>query len=247
MHFILKRIFIFLFLSSAFLYAQKTSIQNNERNKTMNLKKINDNKRNSVTLEWEKIKGKDPRLTEIVREVSPILIDTYTKMELDFAKKHPELIPTEYFLKSFAHLTQDGADSIDWKEAETLLTQSLTKIFTETDIAQFSGDDDKYIFITAKDEAGKLIGVIQFLSQPAFKDGHIKIAYFGVAESALNCGLEKELIFTIKDIMPEVTRIFLHTRTTNTPMINLFKEYGFTSIGDNQFKLENWLDLEYTF
>lgn len=86
------------------------------------------------------------------------------------------------------------------------------------------------------------LGAIQFFITPAFEEGSIKAALFGVLPEAQNRGLEKLLMSSIFKILPDINHIFLHTRSTNQRAIALYKEWGFVEIAG---KLPNWTDLEY--
>jgi ribosomal protein S18 acetylase RimI-like enzyme len=202
-----------------------------------------DAKNASILVEWEKIEGKSPRLSEKVKEVSDILAQAYTKQELDFARKNPDAVPNEYFLKVLAPLFAEGIEKVDWQNAEVQLSHMFKQLFTTTDFAQYAGEHDISIFVVAKDQGSNAImGVNQILITPEFPYGTVKSAYFGVAQAAYGRGLEKLLMGSIFKLIPTASRIFMHTRTTNEALISLYQSWGFTQFPG---PMPHWIDLEY--
>ncbi len=196
-----------------------------------------------ILLEWEKVEGKSPRLSEKVKEVSDILAHSYTKQELDFARKNPDAVPNEYFLKVIAPMFAEGIEKVDWQQAESQLLQMFKQLFATTDFAQYAGEHDISLFMVAKDPASNaILGVNQFLVTPEFPYGTVKSAYFGVAQAAHGCGLEKLLMGSIFKLIPTTSRIFMHTRTTNDALISLYQSWGFAQFPG---PMTHWIDLEY--
>ena len=204
---------------------------------------LNDSSDDPIVLEWEKINGKSPRLTQKIQEVSAILAHTYTIQEIEFAKMNPELVPQEYFLKALTPLFEKGLKQVDWKTAEHHMLEVFTQVFTRSDFAQYASEQDISLFITIVDQkTNQLLGVNQFLITSEFEYGTLKSAYFGISHSAQNRGLEKLLMGWIFKLVPGTTRLFMHTRKTNKQLISLYQSWGFREFPG---ELENWVDLEY--
>jgi ribosomal protein S18 acetylase RimI-like enzyme len=196
-----------------------------------------------IELEWERIESLSPRLNEKIKSLSEILVQAYTYQEVQFARKYPEAVPNEYFLKHVASLFKDGVEKVNWNLVEEQLKAIFHQLFTTTDFGQFSGTEDIHLFVVAKDKETKLsLGLIQFLITPEYAFGTVKAAYFGVMPAAQNRGLEKLLTSSIFAVLPNVTRIFLHTRITNEKALVAYNSWGFTQFSG---PLAFWTDMEY--
>ena len=261
-------VFVILTIFHASFYAECENVnQNIERNKMNEIKKdqnqnliwidrikkeinvptgqfrIVDNCDNQIVLQWELIDPTSPRLNEAIKESAEILVQMYKIMELQFAKKHPETVSSEMFLKSLVPLFKNGVDKVDWKVAEQKLTESLRQFLTTTDFAKYGNAEDVQLFVTAKDaKSDKLLGFIQFLVMPQFDYGTIKVAMFGVDSSSQDCGMELLLLSSVFELMPDISKIFLHTRITNEAALNLYQNIGFTKVAG---PLPFWADMEY--
>ena len=208
----------------------------NERNKTMK-----DTKGNSILLRWETIDGQNPEVTGKIRQVSDILIETYTQQELAFARKHPEAVKDEHFLKSLATLFESS--TIDWRLAESEIRKIFQQFFTTTDFGKFSKPGESHIFVTAIDKAtGKTLGVIQFIKSPDFQAGSIKAGMFGIDENVQDQGLQEILMSSILKLMPDVQKIFVHVRSTNEKTLALYQSWGFIPMAEQQ---GYWMNMEY--
>lgn len=195
-----------------------------------------------VILEYELICGKSARLNEIIKKESHLLVQEYTRMELEFARKNPGEIESQMFLKSLAPLFKDGVSIVDWGRARSELHDNLSSFFNNTDFAQYCSENELSLFVIAKEHgASAPFGVIQFLVKPEFEYGTVKAAFFAVADGAKNRGIEKILMHSIVQLVPEVTRIFLHTRNTNTTALDMYTSWGFTQFDEAGF----WVNMEY--
>jgi ribosomal protein S18 acetylase RimI-like enzyme len=197
---------------------------------------------NPIILEWERIDPLASRFNEKIKGLSEILVQTYSQLELEFARKFPEVAPNEYFLTSLAHLFADP-EKIDWPVVEKGIESIFTNVFTTTDFSKYSAPSDIYLFVVAKSElTGAPIGLVQFLINAEYPQGTVKACYSGIDRFQQNTGLEKLLMSTIFKILPSTKRVFLHTRSTNEKAINQYLSWGF-----NQFPgpMENWPDFEY--
>lgn len=196
-----------------------------------------------VTLEWEEIAGQTDRLSEKINELSEILVPSYAQTEVEFARKKPEDVPNDFMLQSLASLLGSDPESTNWELFREKTEAHLKQFFATHDWKKSSGVQDRNIFVVAKDnETHKVLGVLQFIITPDFEPGTIKAALSGVILSGQNRGLEKLLMSSIFKIIPDVKRIFLHTRSTNEAAIQEYKDWGFTEFTGN---LPNWTDLEY--
>lgn len=234
---------IFLVPCTGSLAHDNTSII--ESIKTMNhgILKAKDNFGAPIELVWEEVDVTTKRLNEILKEASPLLAQTYASMELEFARQYPEAVETEMFLKPLASYFKDGVELVDWQQLEKILCAQLVQFFSATDFAQYLAPGERQWFVTAKDaKTGQTLGIIQFLVQPQFEQGTVKVAMFGVEQGAHERGIDKLLMSSIFKFMNGGSRIFLHTRVTNESMLNALQALGFTPFTG---PLPYWLDMEY--
>ncbi len=198
---------------------------------------------NSIILEWKIIQGGSDTLNEKIKSLSEILAPSYAQTEVDFARKKPEAVLTDFMLKSLASQLESGVEKVDWDLFHKKVETHLKQFFTTMDWKKSSGTSDVHFFIIAKDKTtSKPLGMIQFFTTPEFEKGTIKAALSGVIPTAQNRGLEKILMSSIFKLQPETKRIFLHTRSTNSNAISSYKEWGFTEFNGS---IPNWTDLEY--
>ncbi|HSW73762.1 MAG TPA: GNAT family N-acetyltransferase, partial [Candidatus Limnocylindria bacterium] len=128
-------------------------------------------------------------------------------------------------------------------QAEQELMAHLRNFFATMDFAQYAGAQDINIIVTVTDtKSGKLLGIIQFLVSPSFADGNVRVCLFGLASEAHDRGIEKLLVSSIFKIVPDITRLFLHTRVTNSKALDLYQSWGFERYAG---PLADWADLEY--
>ncbi len=249
---------ILMIVGSSYHNLRTEIMSNNKENKTTSSQWILDAKEmlktqgefsskdmlgNSIILEWEKIDSASPHLPEKIKSVSDVLIPTYTQMEMQFTRKHPEAVHQEHFLKSLEPLFKDGIEKVDWDSAEKQVSTTIEQFFTTTDFAKHASGEDIHLFIIAKDEKTKqLLGVIQFLITREFKYGHVKAAFFGVIPDAQERGLEKILMSSIFVALPTTKRIFLHTRVTNEDALSAYRGWGFSEFDS---PMPYWANMEY--
>lgn len=199
-----------------------------------------DSLNNLIILEWKEIPGQTDELAQEIKSLSEILVPSYAQTEVEFAQKKPEAVSNDFMLKPLAPMLEQG---VDCGLFQRKIEDHLKQFFVTMDWKASSGAQDVYFFVVAKDKAShKQLGVMQFFTTPDFEEGTIKAALSGVIPIAQNRGLEKLLMSSIFKLRPEVKRIFLHTRSTNTKAINAYKEWGFTEFAG---KLPHWIDLEY--
>ncbi len=196
-----------------------------------------------LILEWYGIKSRSPKHTDLIKQSTDILVQTYVSMERQFAQTHPEAVKTEMFLKPLIPLLSKGLASVDWHKAEQILYDTIHNFFASTDFAQFAGPDDICLFVLAKTKHSKeLCGIIQFLVTPEYAQGDVKVGMFGIAPHAEHLGLENVLMSSVFRIIPQVKRLFLHTRKSNKKALDLYRSWGFTPYPG---PLPYWCDMEY--
>lgn len=202
-----------------------------------------DSLNNSIILEWEEVSGHSDRLAEKIKSISSILAASYAQTEVVFARQKPELVSTDFMLKSLAPFLVHGAQNVDWNSFQKKTESLLKDFFSTFDWVKSSGAHDINFFVMAHEKkTGQSLGVIQFFITPEFELNTIKAALYGVIPSAQNRGLEKMLMSSIFRLRPHITRIFLHTRSTNQQAITDYQNWGFTQFAG---VLPNWTDLEY--
>lgn len=196
-----------------------------------------------IVLEWEIIDQQSPRLTEKIKSLSEILVQTYTQLEVQFARKFPDAVANEYFLKPLAPLFANGMENVDWDVVIKQTGDIFRQFFTTTDFTKSSATDDIHLFVVVKDkDAQTALGMIQFFITPEYPYGSIKAAFYGVMPAEQPRELEKLLMCSIFKLIPDTKRIFLHTRMTNEAAIKMYNSWGFVQFPGN---LAGWPDFEY--
>lgn len=194
-------------------------------------------------IEWKKVNPCSEHLNEKIKSMSPLLINAYSKIEIEFAKKFPELVKDEMLLKSLAPLFEKGVDNVDWERVDHQLKEVLNHFFNETDWKQFSKKDDIQIFAVIKEKnTDHALGIIQFLLSPDYGDHNIKIGLYDGVKPFSDYELNKLLISSIFKLIPDVKRIFFHTRITNESAVQEHEKLGFTKTTG---PLPHWIDMEY--
>jgi GNAT superfamily N-acetyltransferase len=196
-----------------------------------------------VTLEWTIYDPTSPQFTQAIKDVSEIFTQTYTRQEVELARKRPEMVPTETYLKGVASLFEHGVDKVDWQAVEHHVRTTMHQFFTTNDFAQWASPNDLAIFVIIKDnKKGTPLGAIQFSIMPNFAYGTVRVGLTGILTHAQHRGLEKMLMSSIFKILPNVTRLFLHNRPTNATALAFYEEWGFKSFAGTN---ADWPDFEY--
>ncbi len=196
-----------------------------------------------VTLEWTIYDPTSPQFTQAIKDVSEIFTQTYTRQEVEFARKRPEMVPTETFLKGVAPLFEHGIDKVDWQAVEQHVKTTMHQFFTTNDFAHWASPNDLTIFVIVKDnKENRPFGAIQFSIMPDFAYGTVRVGLTGILTNAQNRGLEKMLMSSIFKILPNVTRLFLHNRPTNATALAFYEEWGFKPFAGTN---ADWPDFEY--
>ena len=127
---------------------------------------------NPVTLTWQEIPGGSEQLTEKIRSIAPILIESYAQTEVEFARNRPQEVAADFMLKSLAPLLENETNAIDWNLFHQKTAAHLEQFFATTDWGKYSNSEDQNIFVTIYDQnTGTALGVLQFLIMPAFEQG----------------------------------------------------------------------------
>jgi ribosomal protein S18 acetylase RimI-like enzyme len=215
----------------------------------------------SVVLEWVKTDMMAPEFAALMANAWEVARPTYTAVEMQFLKAHPEVVSQDDYFKSFQQSFKDlfsnGPQAVDWQAAqehmETVLKQAFvfdTSRFSEELIKKFS--QDQYFFVSVKDkESGAILGFVTFLIRPGYAAGDIKVSTLAVAPSAQKRGLATLLMSSIFKLHPSLKRIFLCTRVTNETAIRAYKSWGFTHDTNPvqephyTFNLNHWIFMEY--
>jgi len=201
-----------------------------------------DRHQHAIVLKWSPIKGNTDALTQKIHELTPLFVNTYVKQEMEFARHHPEAIATDFMLKSLTLFAKD-LQKIDWQVFGQQLQKHMHNFFMTMDWKTKSSTDDTYFFVVAhdtKDDAP--LGALQFFISPTFEPASIKAALFGMNNDAYDRGIEQLLMSSIFKIRPDITRIFLHTRSTNQEAIDRYLSWGFVVTPN---KIPHWTDMEY--
>jgi len=193
------------------------------------------------------IVGKTEKLDTKIKSVSHLLIPAYLRQEVEFAREcnqmlTPEDLQQDFMLKLLAPFFEQGKDKVDWKLFEQKTKEVLENFFATINWFQYSSDGDVNVFVTAIDpKTGQEVGVIQLLTMPSFESNNVKVGLLGVVATSRSNDIKQLLISSDFKLFPDVQRIFLHTRSTDTSTIELYKSWGFAIFAG---KLPHWIDLE---
>ena len=208
-----------------------------------------------IILEWKKTTVVSPDFAAAMREMWNFARDAYTPVEMEFLRTFPEVVGAEPYFKPFEPLLVNGVGNVDWdaatKTMETILQGHFVfdpTQFPEHVIAMYS--QDSCFMVIAKDRAtGTPLGFITFLMRASYTTGDIKVMSLAVATTHQNRGLGKLLMSSILRIVPDIKRIFLCTRVTNTSSLQAYRSWGFITdekpILDHAFNLAHWPFMEY--
>ena len=216
-----------------------------------------------VILEWIKTDMASLEYEKAMKSVWDIACPTYTKVEVDFLRVHPEVVGKEDYFKPFEPLFKNGTSNIAWPLVEEKMQEILKPVFV-FDALAFDEDLKKrfylaeHFFVSVKNEkSDELLGFISFLIIPEYVVGDVKCIAFAVKPEEQNRGLGKLLMSSICKIIPDLKRIFLCTRTTNIIAQKAYFNWGFIKYQvnadinpvfeehDYTFNLNHWIFLEY--
>ena len=211
-----------------------------------------------VVLDWLKTDMLSPDYAAALKSVWDVARPAYTKIEVDFLKKYPDVVGTEAYFKPFEKLFKNNIKDVNWTLVEKK-TQEILKNFFVFDPSQFPNAMKEklaniaHIFVSIKDNTtNKTLGFVTFLITPEHAYGDIKCTVFAMLPEEQNKGLGKLLMGSILKILPDIKRIVLCTRITNTTAKQAYLNWGFVSdpnptIGEHNytFNTDHWIFLEY--
>jgi len=208
-----------------------------------------------VILEWHKTNIVSSDFAVLMKKAWAFARDAYMPVEMDFLKAFPEVVGIESYFAPFEPLFRDGVTHVDWGAAEKIMESILQGHFV-FDPAQFPKQvietfgKDTSIFVAIKEQStGKMFGFITFLIRANYVAGDVKVMSFAIDVAYQNRGYGKLLMSSILKIIPNVKRIFLSTRVTNTVALNAYHSWGFTidekPILDHAFNVNHWTFMEY--
>jgi ribosomal protein S18 acetylase RimI-like enzyme len=194
----------------------------------------NDASGSPVVIDWQITGILFPNIAAFKQNVCDFAAEVTAAIEVQFLREHPESISQGGFLQACEHLFADGIENVDWQTVEKTLQNSI-KQFYLMDISKFGAEiisklaDDVYYFASIKDQkSGKLLGFIMSSITPALPYGDIKVINVVTAPEEQNRELERILLSTILNVIPQVKRMFTITRPTNSATIAAYKKCGFT-------------------
>ncbi len=225
--------------------------------KTSGSYRAQDKRDTPVILEWQKTTVVSSDYAAAMRSVSTIGIDAFTSVEMDFLRAFPDVVGNEPYFKSFEPLFANGLAQVDWQVVEKQMRTVLAShflfdpsTFSDEMIKKFANDTG--YFVTIKNtETKEILGFISFMQKPEHAPGTVKCTSIAVIPSHQNRGLAKLLMSSIFKMTPDIQRIFLCTRVTNTYALNAYTSWGFTHETDPvqdphyTFNLNHWTFMEY--
>ncbi len=203
-----------------------TSLQEKASEQSSGSFNAKDKHNNALVARWHILTTQSAHFVPAMNQIADLASQAFTSVEFDFLQAHPEAAGSERLYQSIAPLFQDTV-SIDWQAVKNSIYSLINQLYTKTDWAKFGGEDI-YIFVTVHDqESDTLLGFITFFVRPTYPHGVCKVTAMGVIPPAQNRGLGKVLMGSIFKIIPEVERIFLCTRVTNSKALAAYRSWGF--------------------
>ena len=204
----------------------------------------------SVIFDWTRLNVQSPEFAKTLKKVGDICAEPYVSVESDFFRANPNLELDDYYLKQFEPFFLNGFENVNWPGVEEKI-QQVMKQFHSMDCSKFN-PEFMYFFVIVKDKkTEKELGEAIFFIAPEYPFGDIKCIDFAVATSEQGRGLGKLIMSSILRIIPDLNRIFLCTRPTNTKAMNCYRACGFTVDADPiqeihcKMKPGHWSSFEY--
>ena len=208
-----------------------------------------------IIVEWQKLAFFSSDFVRAMASIWKVGRASYMPVEMDFLRKHPEVVGSDDYYKPFAPLFARGFDAVDWVRAEAGMEQMLKPLFVldpttlDPSIIALFANDIFYSVVVKDQKTGELLGFAQFMMRPNYPAGDVKVTYLGVDPACQRRGLGAVLVSSIFKIRPEITRIFLSTRVTNEGAIAAYRRWGFMAdknpILDYPCNPNYWIFLEY--
>ena len=180
-----------------------------------------------IILEWYRTDILSPKLATLKKEVSDMAAQTTATTEVEFLRKFPEAVSQEFLLKPCISLFENGPKNVNWELVEKTIQETI-KQFYSTDIQSFGPEviksliDDVYFFITIKDKkTEEILGFTILSITPAMDYGTIKLINLALKPSNQSPDLDKLLLSSIFQIVPQIKRIFTGIRSTNKDTLKI--------------------------
>jgi hypothetical protein len=194
----------------------------------------NDASGSPVVIDWHITDILSPDIAAFKKDVCNLAAEVTAAMEVQFLHKHPETVSQGGFAKACEPLFAQGIENVDWQAVQETL-QATIKQFYLMDISKFGAEiinkltEDVYFFASIKDQkTDTLLGFIMSAITPALPYGDIKVINVVVAPEAEKRELEKILLSTIFNVIPQVKRMFTITRPTNIKTLAAYSACGLT-------------------
>ncbi len=214
-----------------------------------------DKQGNQVMLEWQKTTLVSPDFVTAYSATWEIAEHGYTPVEMQFLQAYPEVVGKEAYFKPFEPLFASGVAAVDWRQVEVAMRSVLKGHFVldpslYSDAILKAYAHDIIFVVTIKDQAtNQQLGFITFMVRVGYAHGDIKVMSFAVSPAHQCRGLGKLLMGAIFNIVPQVKRIFLHTRVTNERALQAYRSWGFMDdqhpVIDHPLNMAHWSCLEY--
>lgn len=194
-----------------------------------------DEQGNSILIDWKRADILSPHLAYFKKNTSELASEEIALAELEFLRAYPKASSQELFLKPCEPLLKDGVGSANWAEIEEKIRVTIVQFYS-ADLSKFGSEiikplmDDLYFFGTVKDkEEDPVCGFFIFAITPALPFGNIKVINLVVRSQERDRGLEKAMLRTIFEVIPQTSRIFLFVRPTNVVALEMYKDLGFVA------------------
>lgn len=192
-----------------------------------------DNNGYDIVIEWHVTNILALELALFKKEVSDLACQMTAASEMQFLKRFPDAISTGGFLKSCEPLFANGADYVDWAAVEQTLQTSI-KQFYLADLSKFGQAiidmliNDVYFFAAVRDQkTSQLLGFTMSSITPALPKGDIKLINLIIAPGEQEKGLEILLLGSLLRVLPDIKRMFISVRPTNSNALQMLATCGF--------------------
>lgn len=201
----------------------------------------------SFLVEWAKLPLLSDEFAERMKSMADLGTESFLQVELDFVKKSPEAFdqdPSLYPLKGMRRHKLERTMREKLSQMFCLMPKDFPVEMRE------QMEEAYYYFVTIKEkDSEEVLGFITFLTGGPIPLNEYKITVLAVDPAHRRKGLGKCLIQSIYRVGVEPRRVFLSTRPSNIPAINLYKKCGFKhdrEIEDNSpepFIRNHWVHL----
>ncbi|MBI3900749.1 MAG: hypothetical protein HY324_01200 [Chlamydiia bacterium] len=184
-----------------------------------------------MILEWKKTDILSLDLASFKKFISDFAAEKVSESELTFLKANPEAAASELFLRSCKPMLESGIENANWSAIQETIKASI-KQFYLADLSEFGPDmikpllKDVYFCASARRlDQPDLVGFLLFSITPALPFGDVKVINFFTQEESPN--VRNSLMSLVFSILPQTKRIFLFTRPTDAPALEMYAAMGF--------------------